>query len=84
MSTPDLWTTSGHDWRKPVVLPTLRVAPRRYTSRVGAVVPDKRRRDRLAFAIRAAMGTYVMIEARIEYLFVVVLSTPKVEPTSVR
>lgn len=56
MSIHDLWTESGHDWRSLVVLPTLPVAPRRYALSVPPVVPDKERRDRLAFAIRAAMG----------------------------
>jgi transcriptional regulator with XRE-family HTH domain len=56
MSTTDLWTESGHDWHRPVVLPTLRVAPRYYGSRVGGVIPDSQRKERLAFAIRAAMG----------------------------
>lgn len=55
MSTPDLWAESEYDWRRLVGLPTLPVAwPSRGRS-VGAVVPDKERRDRLAFAIRAAM-----------------------------
>lgn len=57
MSIRDLWTDSGHDWRSLVVLPTLPVAARRYTLTVPSVVPDKQRRERLAFAIRAAMGS---------------------------
>lgn len=56
MSTPDLWTDSGHDWRRPIVLPTLPVAARGYARSVPTVMPDKDRRDRLSYAIRAAMG----------------------------
>lgn len=55
MSTPDIWTDIDHDWHKPVVLPTLPVAARRDSPSVGGVT-DAERRDRLAFAIRAAMG----------------------------
>lgn len=55
-SIPDLWAKTGHDWRRPVVFPTLPVAPRQGRRSVRPVVPDKERRDRLAFAIRAAMG----------------------------
>src|SRR6185369_12412485 len=56
MSTADLWAQTAHDWRRPVVLPTLPVEwPGRGRS-VSPVVPDKERRERLAFAIRAAMG----------------------------
>ena len=55
-SSPDLWTQSGYDWRRPIVLPTLPVAPRGRPASVAVVVPDKERRDRLAFAIRAAMA----------------------------
>jgi transcriptional regulator with XRE-family HTH domain len=50
-----LWTNIEHDWRRPVVLPTLRVAPSGYTSTV-RVMTDIDRRERLSFAIRAAMN----------------------------
>jgi transcriptional regulator with XRE-family HTH domain len=56
MSTPDLWATSDYDWRKPVVLPTLPVRWPMRDRTMAPVLPDKERRDRLAFAIRAAMG----------------------------
>ena len=55
-SIPDLWTESEFDWQRPVVLPTLPVAWGKRRGSVPPVVPDKQRRDRLAFAIRAAMG----------------------------
>lgn len=55
MSTQDLWTESGHDWRRPVVLPTLPVVRSADGSRFG-VMTDAERRDRLAFAIKTAMG----------------------------
>lgn len=56
MSILDLWATSDHDWRIPVVLPTLPVRWPNRDGRMAPVLPDKERRDRLAFAIRAAMG----------------------------
>ena len=55
MSTPDLWAKSGHDWHRLVVLPTLPVARSGGGSTFGAMT-DAERRDRLAFAIRTAMG----------------------------
>jgi transcriptional regulator with XRE-family HTH domain len=56
MSIHDLWAKSGHDWQRPIVLPTLPVVWPKRGGSVPPVVPDKQRRDRLAFAIRAAMG----------------------------
>jgi transcriptional regulator with XRE-family HTH domain len=55
MSTTDLWTESGHDWRQLVGMPTLRVAQRGDTSTFRGMT-DVERRERLAFAIRAAMA----------------------------
>ena len=56
-ATPDLWADSGHDWHRPVVLPTLPVVWPRRASTVGVMkkVPDSDTRERLAFAIRSAM-----------------------------
>ena len=58
MSTVDLWTDAVHDWRRPVVLPTLPVVrfPGRSTVVGMDTIPDSERRDRLAFAIRTAMN----------------------------
>ena len=55
MSTSDIWANIDHDWQRPVVLPTLPVAQRGDSPSVRGVT-DVVRRDRLAFAIRAAMG----------------------------
>lgn len=55
MSTLDLWTDSGYDWRQLVGLPTLRVSDQRHTSTVRTMT-DIDRRERLKFAIRSAMG----------------------------
>jgi transcriptional regulator with XRE-family HTH domain len=54
-SSPDLWTGIAYDWHRPVVLPTLPVE-RRAGRAHRPVVTDAERRERLAFAIRAAMG----------------------------